>query len=78
MSISKRFDDELNERDDERKLSGRSSDETSAVAPTKNAFDLSQTSRGVTNGRRESIEPKKKNDLKVKHSIQIGISSKAN
>ena len=45
------------ERVEERKDSDKSRDDTSAVAPTTKALDLSHTSRGVTNGRRESIEP---------------------
>jgi hypothetical protein len=53
ISINKRFD----ERDVERNDSGKSRDETRDVAPTRKALDLSHTSRGVTNGRRESMEP---------------------
>jgi hypothetical protein len=54
ISINKREDG----RDEEDiKDSGKSSDDTRAVAPTRKALDLSHTSRGVTKGRRESIEP---------------------
>ncbi len=54
ISINKREVDVGDRTND----SGRSSDDTRAVAPTRKAFDLSHTSRGVTKGRRESIEPK--------------------
>ncbi len=53
----------VKEREDERKDSGKSREDTSAVAPTRKALDLSHTSRGVTKGRRESIEPKKRDKL---------------
>ncbi len=67
ISIIKRLDVDaegvVKEREDERKDSGKSREETSAVAPTRKALDLSHTSRGVTKGRRESIEPKQRDKL---------------
>jgi hypothetical protein len=59
----------VKEREEERKDSGKSREETSAVAPTRKALDLSHTSRGVTKGRRESIEPKQKRQIIFQRGI---------